>query len=170
MATTIKLIEDQAELSKAIKSIHTRGQKLQQDIHRVACSVLHHIGKHKDVRVASRFIQELTQAMPEMSRVNSLKQWFEAFGPVRFATTEEIEAGSPAVVYLKDKKLALGDAMAKPFWKFKALEGAPYVPLDMNKEIDRMIKRLEKDAAETSVDHSAMISALRGASSAYIAH
>lgn len=162
MTTEITLIPARS-IPKAIKAIHTDGQKLQTSMHTLACSVLKHLGKTKDVRHTLAFLQ----AMPEMSRLNSLKQWFEAYGPVRFPTAEERQSGAPEIMFVKDKKTLLGDAMGNPFWKFKAQEGVDYVAMDVAKEIERMLKRLKKDAEKTGVDHKGLIAGLQTAHKAY---
>lgn len=132
------------------KTLHAR----QAEAHKLALSVLYHVGMHKDVNVVKRFVT----ALPEMIRTNGLRNWFEQFGPVQFVTTED---GTEIVKYVKDKPTRFGDANAKPFWKFSAKEGQPYQPVDVEKFFDQMLKRLEKDAKETGVDHSARLAALR---------
>jgi hypothetical protein len=148
------LLTSVAAIDKAITAIHKTGQQLQLDMHTVACSVLKHLGKNGDVR----YVLKLINAMPEMSRKNGLMAWFEHFGPVTF--TED--KGVVLATHVKDKKTLLGDAMAKPFWKFKANEGAPYEPIDMQAWAAQQIKKLEKDAKETKRDHTHLIMALKG--------
>lgn len=153
MTKALKLYKA-SELDARIANLHKRGQSLQNEMHKLACSVLAHVGEHKDVRIVQSFIL----AMPEMSRTNGLRNWFEQFGPVKFNVDEnKVET----VVFVKDGKTKLGDAMAKPFWKFSAKEGAAYEPLEMQKYIEQQIKRLEKDAKETGRNHKAVIDALR---------
>ncbi|QXP44098.1 hypothetical protein [Stappia phage SI01] len=163
MTTKLKLYEDVKDINAAIAGIARRGNKLQADMHRVACSVLQHLGKTKDIRVTLAFIE----AMPEMSRVNSLKAWLEAYGPIRFATPEERKEGAPAATFVKDKPTQLGVAMGKPFWKFIQNEGAAYQPVDIKKLVDMTVKRLRKDQTETGVDHSALIASMTSALTAY---
>jgi hypothetical protein len=134
-------------INEACANFHTQGQSLQGEAHKIACSVLHHVGEHGDVRVVAKFLQ----TMPEMSRVNALKAWFEEFGPVAFDTK--------GALFVKDKATKIGEAMAMPFWKFKV--EAPYVPVDAAKALDKLIKRLVKDTKETGTDHSVTIQALR---------
>lgn len=142
---TVKAIET------AIANIHAVGQSLQADMHLVACSVLQHVGKHKDTRV----LLKLINAMPEMARKNSLIQWFETFGNVKYSTETK------AFLLIADKTVRLGNAVDKPFWKFKANEGAPYEPMDIAKYVEQQINKLAKDAKETGKDHSALINAMR---------
>lgn len=137
-------------INLAIADMKTRADLLQADMHILACSVLKHVATHNDIRVLNNFLKNV----PDMVRLNSLKTWFETFGNI------EIKDGVPAAVH--SKKAKLGDAMAKPFWKFKALEGAPYVPLVMDTYLDQQIKRLEKDAKETkSTVNASLIKALK---------
>lgn len=147
----LALLASVKAIEAGIASIHTIGQTLQSQMHIVACSVLKHLGKNGDVRL----LMKLVEAMPDMSRKNSLILWFETFGPVQYDTKNK------SFVYIKAQAVKLGDAMAKPFWKFKANEGAPYEPLDMAKYIDQQISKLEKDAKEGKRDHTALINALR---------
>lgn len=150
------------ELDARIVRLHTAGQNIQKEMHRIACSVLACFGENNDVRKATNFVLKLEAAMPEMSRVNALKAWFEAHAPIKFATPEEIKNGATAAYFVKDGKYKLGDAMAKPFWKFVASEGKAYEPLDIEKFTQQMIAKLVKDAKETGADHGALLMALKG--------
>jgi hypothetical protein len=137
------------EIDSAVKAFANNGRALQEEAHKIACSVLQHVATYGDIQVLRRFLD----AMPDMARANSLRKWFETFGPVSFE-------GNKAH-YAKGKKTQLGNAISKPFWKFKANEGDEYVPLDVNKALDLLIKKLEKDAKETGRDHRDTILALK---------
>ena len=134
-------------INEACATFHTRGQSLQSEAHKIACSVLHHVGEHGDVRVVTKFLA----TMPEMSRTNAVRAWFEEFGPVAFDTKGPL--------FVKDKATKIGEAIAIPFWKFK--QEQPYQPVDAAKALDKLIKRLVKDTKETGTDHSVTIAALR---------
>ncbi|MGX9944904.1 hypothetical protein ACTG4Q_20800 [Bradyrhizobium denitrificans] len=144
---TLKLIDGETAIKKALASIQTRGASLQRDIHVAACSVLAHVGKHSDIRL----VTELLKALPDMTRKNAVKAWFEAHGPVLFVEGDVIKF-NPATT------LRLGDAMAKPFWVFKP--EAEYVPMDIAKSIDSLVKKMERDHKETGRDHTSMIAKL----------
>ena len=144
----VTLITSLKAIDAAIISMHERGQSLQTDMHTIACSVLAHVGKNRDTRV----VLKLINAMPDLARINSLKLWFETFGNVKFDGKD---------VRLTDNACRIADAMKKPFWKFKATEGVPYEPVDIPAMIASMVKRLEKDAKITGMDHSAVIHKLR---------
>lgn len=149
----LKLLTSGKAIDAAIASIHERGQSLQTLMHHIACSVLQHVGKHKDVRVPMKLIN----AMPEMARKNSLILWFETFGNVKYSNETK------GFVLVQDKGIKLGDAIDKPFWKFKANEGAAYEPLDIVKYCEQQIKKLTTDAEKTGADHTALINSLRAA-------
>ena len=143
-------------INAEIKWVADTGATLQQRTHALACSVLAHVSKHGNINVLTQFLD----AVPDMVRKNALQQWFETFGQVSF---KAVAAGEkPAWRIDRTKKVRLGDAMDKPFWKFKANEGAPYVPLNIDDYLSKQIKLLEKDAEKTGVDHSALIAAMKG--------
>lgn len=146
----MNLLTKVKDIDTAIAGIHSAGQSLQTQMHMVACSVIQHYAKHNDKRV----VLKLLQAMPEMARGNALREWMNAFGTFTVGDKDEIIAAP-------GKKLKLADAIAKPFYKFKAKEGAPYEPLEMDKWIERQIKALRKDQAETKRDHSVLIAHLQ---------
>jgi len=157
MAEAIKLYATTKQIDAAIESNQKRGAKWQDEAHRIACSVLQHVGKFGDVHVVDRFLA----SMPEAARTNGLRQWFEAFGNVRFV--KSADGKSLLTVYAKDKPCKLGEAMLKPFWKFKATEGVEYEPKDAFKLLDQMIGTLTSDAAKRhdGVTHSHIIHALK---------
>jgi hypothetical protein len=143
----MQLYNTLAEITDACNKFYARGQSLQNEAHKIACSVLAHVEQHSDIRVVSKFLA----TMPELSRVNALRSWFEEFGPIAF------EKNAP--VFVKGKATHLNIAMAMPFWKFK--QEQPYQPVDAAKALDKLIKRLTKDMKETGIDHNATIQALR---------
>ena len=147
----MQLITKVKDIDAALVRIHETGQSLQQDMHLVACSVLQHFAKHSDKRV----VLKLLHAMPEMARVNALRDWMNEFGTMTIGENDEIMLD-------KSKKLRLGAAMEKPFWKFKV--EADYKPLVMAKWVETQVKALRKDAEKTKRDHSAAINALLGLS------
>ena len=154
LLTTVKALE------AGIVSIHTAGQTLQTQMHLVACSVLQHVGKHSDTRV----LMKLINAMPDMSRKNSLIQWFETFGNVKYSTEGK------TFVIVKDKAVKLGTAIDKPFWKFKATEGVTYEPIDVAALVAQTIAKLTKDAEKTKRDHTGLIKALKAGLETEIMH
>lgn len=142
------------ELPKQIYGLSKSGASWQAESHRVACSIIALFGENNDVRIVMPLIEKLVASMPEAMRLNSLKLWFEAHAPIKFSTTEQIKGGAPAVQYVKGGKFLLGDAMAKPYWKFKAQEGVAFHAVDLQADIKKLLKRIEahnKGAAEAGV-------------------
>lgn len=160
-AKTIKLYHD-AQLEPKMEAWGKRAASAQAEGHKIACSVLLHFGKHKDVRMIQRFVM----LVPDMVRTNGLKAWFEAHAAVKFVVDESSEDAVERVVYVKGKfkgqteDIKLGEGMAKPFWKFKALEGTPYKPIDESEWVAGAIQRLRRDTAKTGADHSQLLRAL----------
>lgn len=137
----VTIITKLGAINAEMKRLNAVGVPYQHDLHVLACSVLVHIAKHRNITVLHHFLE----SVPDAVRKNSLQSWFETFGTVTFSAVNE---GEKAVWRLDAAKTAkLGDAMVKPFWKFKALEGAPYQPLDMNDYINKQVRLLEKDKA-----------------------
>jgi len=139
--TTVKQID------AAILEIHTTGQTLQTLMHKTACSVLNHLAKNRDIRV----VQKLLLSMPESSRVNALRTWFETFGPITFDGND--------ATYAKDKPTNLAKAIGTPFWKL--VPEKPYEAMDVAAAIEKLIDRLSIDTKKAGVDHTAVIKGLR---------
>lgn len=143
---TLKLYVGVAAIDKAILSLHKRGQALQAEMHKIAVSVLAHVNEHKDVRVVAKMLA----AMPEASRTNALRAWFEHFGPVGFGEKDNI--------FHKPKNVNMQAAAATPFWKFQP--EAAYQPIDVEAKLSALIKALTKDESETKRDHHDVINVL----------
>lgn len=143
----LKLYTTVAAIEAACVAFGKRADTLQNEAHKIACSVLAHVGEHSDVRVVAKFLD----AMPGSYRTNAVREWFETFGPITF------DKNKP--VFCQGRKTKLGEAMEKPFWKFKP--ETAYVPLEAAKALESLIKRLEKDTKETGTDHAATIAALK---------
>lgn len=144
-ATTVAIIQGVAAMNKSFDTMLVTYKGLEALMHQNACSALAHVAKHKDIRQ----VRGLMDRMEHMGaiRVNALKAWFEFFGPVTFAD------GTTAT-FDKAKATKLGAAMEAPFWQFKP--EAQYIPLDVAKSLDQLVKKLDKDAKETGLDHSAL--------------
>lgn len=142
-------------VKKAVLSIAKRGKALQRDIHVVACSILQRISVNNDVRLAGD-VNSLIDAMPASMRLNALRDWFAAYGPIKW------EGKKPT--FVKDKPVELTKAMADPFWLFAP--EAEYKPVDVVALINSVIKKLSTDTDKTGVDHSALKIALEDARNA----
>lgn len=144
-----KLYTSDKAIADATAKWGAAGQSHQAEAHVLALSVLQRFGKSHDIRIVAAFIK----AMPEMSRVNSLKDWFAEFGPISFG-----EDGK-TVTFVKDKPTTMGPANAMPFWKFSPEKA--YVAMDPVKALQSLQKKLETDAKKTGKNHTALINALK---------
>lgn len=143
----LTLIEGATAIGERVAAFKTYMATGMQEAHLLACSILAHVGKHSDVRL----VTTLLDACGDMTRKNALKAWFEAHGPIAFTEKGEIKF-QPATT------LALAKAMGNPFWKFKP--EAEYVPMDVAKAIDSLIKKLETDGKKTGRNHGSMVAKL----------
>lgn len=131
----MKLYETPQAIEKAIKSIANRGKRLDTDIHIAACSIAVHVEKHGDVTLVNRLID----AMPDGSRVNALRQWFDTF------TKCQYDMETKVFVYAKKRKTKLeGDdgGKANPWTNFKP-EPA-YKPMDLIALVKKLVDRADK--------------------------
>jgi len=125
----MKLITGKAAIEAAIKSILTRGKKLDSDIHVAGVSCLNHIELHGDITLAVRLID----SMPKGSRVNALREWMNVHGKLRYnAETKEWS-------YAKDKTTLLEEAIATSWTEFKP--ETAYRPLDFETELTKLITK-----------------------------
>lgn len=112
----LQLIKDAKKLNTAIKSIATRGKKLDADIHLCAVSCLYHAQEHGDVTLLTR----LVDAMPKSGRRKALIHWACEHGKLAYKEKEQafnLDKG-------KSKSWKLAAAEATPFWEF-TVEKAP---------------------------------------------
>jgi len=153
VTATIALILKKKDIATRTKALKTSAADMQHEVHVLACSVLAFVAKHRNINVLTQFLD----AVPDMVRVNSLQLWFETFGGLTYSKEKDTKGWH----FDSSKKVQLGEAMVKPFWRFKALEGAPYQPIDFDAWSNQTIKKLEKDAKATGKDYSAIIMALK---------
>lgn len=151
-----KIVSTSDGLDKAFKSIKSRGAKLQHDVHNAAVGVLLLMLKpdkngqpNNDVRIVNKLFDHL----PASYRTNALRDWFVGFGNVAFDKGKAVYA---------DKGRTISDAIdgnKMPFWEFT--EEPVYVPVDVTKMLDALIKKLrtDEDKAE-GVHHTALIKSL----------
>lgn len=155
VAPAIAIVTGVKDLTKRIDALKPTAADLQHEVHVLACSVLAHTAKHGNINLLNRFLD----ALPDMVRMNALSSWFEHFGQLTYGPIKE--GDDPIWRIDRTKKALLGDAMVKPFWKFKANEGVPYQPLDMALWCEQQIKRLQKDTKETGNNHEHLIMFLK---------
>lgn len=127
-----KLIEGKTAIDTAIKSIATRGKSLEKDIHVAAVSTLAHADAHGDITLANKLID----AVPQLARKNALRDWYIAHGKFSY------DAVNKAMTFNKKATTKLAQAIATPFWEFKA--EVAYVPFDMQAAVLQLVQRAER--------------------------
>jgi hypothetical protein len=136
----MKLILEAKAIDIAIKSIQSRGSKLQKDIHICAVSCLAHIDKHGDITLLNRLIQ----ALPSGWRSNAVKAWAEDFGKVNWDNTQK------AFVFDKAKKSNIDGAIATSPEEYKPEQ--EYKPMDLAEAIKAIVKKA-KDRVNSENDN-----------------
>jgi hypothetical protein len=139
---TIPLDAPAATLDRFIKSIVTRGSKLDADLHSAACCALNHVALHNDPTLLNR----LVQAVPKSGRANSVIIWALKFGNV--ALNEGKTKDTMPLVYLKEKPHDIPAAVAMPFWEFRNVReggGREWLYADY---ISTVMRQLAKVAAD----------------------
>ena len=134
--STVKFLDAKA-IDLSIKSIQSRGQKLDKDIQITAASCLNHIELHGDVTLFNR----LFLAMPKGSRKTALTQWGIAFGKLS-ANAGDNKKEAP-FLYDKSKDTNLAEALANPWYDF-APEKAPDEVFDVIKALHGLLTKAGK--------------------------
>jgi len=138
---TFNIIEGAKAIDTAIKSIATRGKRLERDIHVAAVACLVHADKHGDVTLA----QKLVDAIPSLARKNALRDWFIAHGKFDYDATNK------TLAFNKKGTTLVEEAIATPFWEFK--QEAEYVaPTDeaVHKRIAQVLKFATQEGSKVS--------------------
>ena len=140
----MKLITDNAALAKAIKSIATRGQKLDRDIWEVGVSCLAHIAEHSNTTM----LNDLVNALPKGARKHAFVEWALAYGSVRTldrANPADADRIAKGQVFALDrsKSFDLDGAVANAWHTFKP-EPDLLTAFDVHKAVAQLVKRVTK--------------------------
>ena len=130
----LELIKDVKKLGKAIKSIATRGAKLDSDIHIAAVSCLHHAFNHGDVTLMTK----LVDAMPKSGRRKALIHWVQEHSLLGYVEGEQAFRMTAS----KTKQWKLKVAEETPFWEFTT-EKAP-TDLTMEQLVKLVVTKVQK--------------------------
>ena len=136
---TIKLLQGEAAIRKAIGSIKTRGKKLDRDIQQAALSVIMHTEKHSDTSV----LNHLVDALPKGSRVNALRDYLLTFAKVAW------DEDNKCFVLNRDKVTDMEGAHAIMWTEFKP--EPEFKPLDLMDSLAKILKKADKQASENGV-------------------
>ncbi|WP_421246077.1 hypothetical protein [Aeromonas sanarellii] len=127
-----------AQIETSIKSIATRGAKLDADIQKTGLAIMEHYAKSKDDTLANR----LYHAMPKGSRRNALVEWFVTFGGMQVNKTAETKADRP-LVGDKTKAIDITGAAGKPWYTCK-MEKALDVEFDLARQLHIVLARAKR--------------------------
>lgn len=140
LVSQAKLLKTTAEITKAIEAAVAKGNSLQLEYQRIACSAIVHLHENKDIRV----IRNLLDTMPEGLRKVAMATFFDRYSQVRF--DDEGQAH-----YDADKQTQLGLALEKAWWK--TVKESVYTPFVFEAEVQKLIEKAEK-RFEKGVDTS----------------
>lgn len=124
-----------ADFNSALISTCSKAEAVQAEIQTLALSALLDAAKRKD---ALR-VNKLVNTLPDATKKNSLRLWFELFGTVKF------DAKSKQFSYDKNRKADVHGAINKPW--FKAIPEKEYIPFDgldkLQAVYHQMVKKLD---------------------------
>lgn len=143
-----------AQILGNIKTIATRGNKLDQLIQNVAVSIVAHVGDHREASLVCK----LYNAMPKGSRRLALAHWFVKYGAVK-VNPSKVKGESEAIPFLFDATATtFVEEAGKNFWfdgkKEKTLREEFDVDLalaNFGKVLERAIKAGKLEAGDVRV-------------------
>ena len=158
-AKTLVVLDNVADIKKAIESIERKGKSLDWDIQRAAVSCLAHINKHGDTTL----LDSLVNAMPKGSRKSALVEWAVALGEVRTLNRDNPDdqnAIAQGRIFKIDRtrNFVLENAMASMWYDFKPEKDLLTV-FDAQAMVQSMLKRLNnaiRDGADVKNTQAAL--------------
>lgn len=143
----MKLLHTQDDINKAIDSIRNRGARLDADIQIAAVSTTLHAVLHGDCILINRLIS----AMPNGSRVNALRAWFETFAPVEYSekskefTLHKANAAQQRTDCEASEDGLCADIRAGMLEMWTSLKPEPdYKPTDLTKMLAKLVADANK--------------------------
>lgn len=158
--TTIKLITDQAELAKEIKSLAGRAKKLDRDFQVAALSAIGVFKEHGNVF----YINAVYNALGKGARHVAMTAWLTGFGGVSANEGE----GKDVTPFVKDKnkQVDMVGATATPWYDMKP-SAKPDEVLDLLKLTLALIKKAAKPKEGQELAHAAMLPELQALAEKY---
>ena len=158
--TQIKLITDQAELAKEIKSLAGRAKKLDRDFQVAALSAIGVFKEHGNVF----YINAVYNALGKGARHVPMTAWLLAFGGVQANESE----GKDVTPFIKDKNKQVDmEAGAKIPWYDMKPSSKPDEVLDLLKLTLALIKKAAKPKEGQELAHAAMLPELQALAEKY---
>lgn len=147
MALTLSnLIRGQGKLLAASVDFYNQSKDWQAKSQIMAASAAYHAHATGDIRA----INVVVASMPKGAKVNSLRDYFAAFAPVKWSeTTKRFKFDGSKVVTLVTgdgvEHELLGKMLAKNWWEMRAEEKADtYKPFDLGAKLLRLVKDSNK--------------------------
>lgn len=162
---------NEAEITKAIQSIHKRGGALQLDIHHVLVAVAVRWATSGDMRpVAAHINLLLTKDQIGGVRKNAIRAWVETH--MQLAISEETKEFYVPTPLKSGNHLKLKDLANSRWWEFKP--EPEYQPInDAHKLVSQLVAKLQKDRdtlGDKSEVPAELIAALKEANTPEVLH
>lgn len=156
----IKLITDQAELAKEIKSLAGRAKKLDKDFQVAALSAISVFNVHGNVF----YINAVYGALGKGARHVAMTAWMLAFGGVQANEGE----GKDVTPFIKDKNKQVDmEGAGKTPWYDMKPSAKPDEVLDLLKLTLALIKKAAKPKEGQELAHAAMLPELQALAEKY---
>ena len=147
--TKLASVNDEAGITAAIKALHTRGDTLQLDVHRLLVAICTRWASSGDMRpVAGHINMLLDKDKLGGLRKNAIREWVEVYMGLK-----PVEEGENKGQFYVPKLLAKGQHLNlkelanNRWWEFKP--EAEYKPIDdPRKLIASLIAKMEKDVGK----------------------
>lgn len=154
-AQAMEIIKGQAAIIKLVDGIKVKGKALDKLTHQAAVSTAAHWFEHGDYTLCSR----LLAAMPKSSRRNALISWFMAYTSL-VKNTDKATSADHILVSIKGdaKRWDEAEAIATPFWDFKAVEGT--TEFNFESYINSLNKGVKKALEQATDEQRAKLEAL----------
>lgn len=149
----LAMVNNESDITKAINSLHTRGDSLQLDIHKTLVAICVRWNSSGDVRPVAKHINHLLSNKNMGGiRKNAIKLWIETFMGMKlvaegdnkgdFYVPKELRGGA---------HLDLKELTNNRWWELKV--ESEYQPIDdPMKLIKGLMKRLENDRAKAGTE------------------
>ena len=147
--TKLASVNDEVGITAAINSLHTRGDSLQLDVHRLLVAICTRWAASGDVRpVAGHINLLLTKDKMGGVRKNAIRAWIETYMGLKLVAEGENKGDFYVPKGINDgKHLHLKELSNNRWWEFKP--EPEYQPItDDMKLVKQLIAKMEKDVGQ----------------------
>jgi len=147
--TKLSSVNDEAGITAAINSLHTRGESLQLDIHKVLVAICKRWADSGDMRPVAMHIN-LLLSKDKMGgiRKNAIRLWIETYMGLKMVTEGDNKGDFYVPKGMNDgKHLQMNKLINNRWWEFKP--EPDYKPIDDDmKLVKQLIAKMEKDVGK----------------------